>query len=103
MVVTYKSTRRWIYYISQDYVLSSMKTSSWIATLVLSTTVFKLSCCVTLVTTSVELTMAARPKQGQGASRSTNGKKGPKPWRPLTSEMQHIVFDYGVQIKPTQF
>ena len=47
--------------------------------------------------------MVTRPKQGQGASRSTNGKKGPKPWQPLTSEMQHIVFDYDVQMKPAQF
>ena len=80
-----------------------MKTSSLIATLVLSTTVFKLSRCVTLVTRSTGITMAARPKQGQGASRSINAKKGSKPWWPSTSEIQHILFNYSVQMKPTQF
>ena len=47
--------------------------------------------------------MTSRPKQGQGASRSNTSKKGSEPWWPLTSEMQHIAFGYGVQMKPAQF
>ena len=47
--------------------------------------------------------MAARPKQGQGALRSNTTKKVLEPWRPSTSEMQHIIFDYGVQMKPAHF
>ncbi len=47
--------------------------------------------------------MLARPKQGQVASRTNTTKKGSEPWQPSTSEMQHIIFDYGVQMKPAQF
>ncbi len=56
-----------------------------------------------MVTRSMGLTMTARPKQGQGALRSTNSKKVSKPSRPSTSEMQHVVFNYSVQMKPAQF
>ena len=47
--------------------------------------------------------MAARPKQGQVASRSNTTKKASEPCRPSTSEMQHVIFDYGVQMKTAQF
>ena len=47
--------------------------------------------------------MTARPKQGQGAPRTSTTKKASEPWQPSTSEMKHIVFDYGVQMKPAQF
>ncbi len=56
-----------------------MKSSSWLSILVLSSTVFKLSRCDTSVTKSMGLTMAARPKQGQGASRTNIIKKGSEP------------------------
>ncbi len=47
--------------------------------------------------------MTARPKQGQGASRTSTTKKASEPWQPSTLEMKYIIFDYGVQMKPAQF
>ena len=47
--------------------------------------------------------MAARPKQGQGASRTNPTKKALEPWQSSMSELQNISFDYGVQMKPALF
>ncbi len=80
-----------------------MKSTRLVAILVLSSTVYKLSQCVTSVTEAPSLTMVTGSTQEQRASRGNPIKKMSEPYQPLTSELQYITFGYRAQMKEAQF